>query len=259
MKITLISGAASGLGKEFAKLYFKDNNNLLLIDIDIDGLNKLKEELEKENKNNLTIDIYKIDLTSLTELNKLKDYIISKSYFINNLVNSAGFGDREDFIKMDINKEISLTNLNCNALLYLTHLVIKDMVKNKEGHIINVSSIAGFMSGPFMSTYHASKAYVLLLSESIGYEVKKDNVKVLTLCPGPFNSNFVKLAHNDYTFKKIKPLEASKVALLAYKASIKGKKLLITGFKNKLTIFILRLFPRSLIVKVSAKTMKEDA
>ena len=110
-----------------------------------------------------------------------------------------------------------------------------------EGHIINVSSIAGFIPGPYMCTYHASKGYVLLLSESIEYELAKYNVKVLTLCPGPFKSNFVKLAHNDYTFK----------------ASKKGKRLLITGVKNKLTIFVTRFFPRRLVTFSSAKTMKE--
>lgn len=258
MKITLISGAASGLGKEFSELYFKDNNNLLLVDINKEGLEKIKTSLENKNKN-LLIDIYPCDLSKIEELKKLEKYVKERKYFVNNLVNSAGFGDREDFIKMDIDKQIKMTEVDCNALLFLSRVFIENMVKNKEGHIINVSSIAGFMSGPYMATYHASKAYVLLLSEAIGYEVRKDNVKVLTLCPGPFNSNFVKNAHNDYTFSKIKPFEAKEVALKAYKASKKGKKLLITGFKNKLTVFITRFFPRSLVTSVSAKTMKEDA
>ena len=78
------------------------------------------------------------------------------------------------------------------------------MLENNEGHIINVASIAAFMPGPFMCTYHATKAYLLLLGEAISYEIRKSNVKLLTLCPGPFLSEFVKKAHNDYTFKKIK-------------------------------------------------------
>ena len=258
MKITLISGAASGLGKEFAKLYLKDKNNLLLVDINEEGLNKTKEELTSLNSS-LTIDIFKCDLSNIGEIKKLVNYTKEHNYFVNNLVNSAGFGDREDFLKMDIEKNIKLNHVNCDALLYLSRVYGEEMAKNKEGHIINVSSIAGFMAGPYMCTYHASKAYVLLLSESIGYELKKHNVHVLTLCPGPFNSNFVKKAHNDYTFKKIKPFEANEVALKGYKASLKNKKILITGLKNKLTVFITRLFSRSLVTSVSAKTMKEDA
>ncbi len=259
MNITLISGAASGLGKEFAHLYFKDNNNLLLVDINKEDLENLKTSLDKQNDNNLLIDIYVCDCSNMDELKRLNEYCKDRKYFVDNLINSAGFGDREDFLKMDIDKQIKMSEVNCNALLYLCRVMGEEMAKNKEGHIINVSSIAGFMSGPYMCTYHATKAYVLLLSESIGYELKKHNVHVLTLCPGPFNSDFVKKAHNDYTFKKIKPFEAKKVAELAYKASKKNKKLLITGFKNKVTVFITRFFPRSFVTKVSASTMKEDA
>ena len=132
------------------------------------------------------------------------------------------------------------------------------MLKHNEGHIINVGSIAGFVPGPYMCTYHACKGYVLLLGEAISYELRKTNVKLLTLCPGPFLSNFVKLAHNDYTFQKIKPISAEEVAKFAYKKSLKGKSLAIVGFKNKLTVFASRFVPRSFVTKTSAKTMKKE-
>ena len=84
-------------------------------------------------------------------------------------------------------------------------------------------------------------------------------VKLLTLCPGPFNSEFVSKAGNDYTFKKIKPIEASEVAAYGYKKSLQGKSIAIVGFKNKLTVFATRFAPRSFITKTSAKTMKKGA
>lgn len=258
MKYTLITGSASGLGKEFAYLYAKDKENLILVDQNALALDDLRKELNQKYPD-IDIKLYAIDLSNM---NNIKDFlfaILKEDIVVTRLINSAGFGDREDFINMDIEKQIKMSEVNCNALLYLCHYFGKEMAKHKSGHIINVSSIAGFMSGPYMCTYHASKGYVLLLSESIGYELKKYGVKVLTLCPGPFKSNFVKLAHNDYTFKKLKPLEAKDVAKKAYKASRRGKKLLITGVKNKLTVFITRFFPRSLITKVSAKSMKEGA
>ena len=256
MEHTLITGSASGLGLEFAKLYGKDNHNLILVDLNKEGLEKAKQELTSIN-NKIDIVTYKCDLSSMSELKSLTKFLDEKNYYISYLINSAGFGDREDFVKMNIDKQIKMSEVNCNALLYLCHYCGCKMAMARDGHIINVSSIAGFIPGPYMCTYHATKGYVLLLSESIGYELKKYNVKVLTLCPGPFKSNFVKLAHNDYTFKKIKPFEASEVALKAYKASKKGKRLLITGVKNKLTIFVTRLFPRRLVTFSSAKTMKE--
>ncbi len=257
MKVTLITGAASGLGYEFAKLFAKDNNNLLLVDINSEGLNNAKNEISKLNPN-ITIDLMIADLSDTNELKKVYNYTKEKDYFINNLVNSAGFGDRCDFKDMDIDKQITMTNVDCNALLYFTRVYLDDMLKHNEGHIINIASIAGFLPGPYMCTYHACKAYVLLLGEAISYEIRKTKVKLLTQCPGPFLSNFVKLAHNDYTFEKIKPVSAEKVATFGYKKSLKGKSLAIVGFKNKMTVFAAKLAPRRLVTSSSAKTMKKE-
>ncbi len=257
MKTTLITGAANGLGKEFAKLYAKDNNNLLLVDIDEQALNQVKQELNQEFQN-IEIDTILADLSLKEDLRKVFEYTQSKKYFVNNLLNCAGFGDRTDFKDMDVEKQLKMTDVDCNALLYFTRVYLDDMLANNEGHIINIASIAGFLPGPYMCTYHACKGFVLLLGESISYELRKTNVKLLTLCPGPFMSKFVEKAHNDYTFSKIKPVSAAKVASFGYKKSLKGKRLAIVGLKNKLTIFITRFFPRSIVTASSAKTMKKN-
>ena len=255
MKITLITGASSGLGLELARIYAKNNNNLLVVARSEDKLVNIKKEIEQEY--NVFVDYKVIDVSKKEELSNLYQYTKEKDYFINNLVNNAGFGDREDFIDMDIDKQMQMTEVNCNAVLYLTKVFLNNMLLNNEGHIINVCSIAAFMPAPYMCTYHATKAFVLYLGEAISYEIRKSNVKLLTLCPGPFTSNFVNLAHNDYTFKKIKPISALKVANFAYKKSIKGKKLAIVGFKNKLTVFACRFFPRSFVTMISAKNIKK--
>ena len=255
MKITLITGASSGLGLELARIYAKNNNNLLLVARSEDKLINIKKEIEQEY--NVFVDYKVIDVSKKEELSNLYQYTKEKDYLINNLVNNAGFGDREDFIDMDIDKQMQMTDVNCNAVLYLTKVFLNNMLLNNEGHIINVCSIAAFMPAPYMCTYHATKAFVLYLGEAISYEIRKSNVKLLTLCPGPFTSNFVNLAHNDYTFKKIKPISALKVANFAYKKSIKGKKLAIVGFKNKLTVFACRFFPRSFVTMISAKNIKK--
>ena len=256
MKITFITGAANGLGKEFAGLYGKDNNNLLLVDIDEVALNSVKEELGTQYPN-IFIDTFVADLAKEEELKRVYAYTIEKGYFVNNVVNAAGFGDRCDFKDMDIDKQLKMTYVDCNAVLYFTKVFLDEMLKQDEGHIINVASIAAFMPAPYMCTYHACKSYVLLLGEAISYEIRKTNVKLLTLCPGPFMSKFVELAHNDYTFKKIKPISAYKVAEFGYKKSLKGKSLAIVGFKNRLTIFASRFVPRSFVTSTSAKTMKK--
>ena len=257
MKITLITGAANGLGKSFAKLYAKDNNNLLLVDIDKEALSSCKEELQTQFPNVL-VDTFVADLNDVNQLKEVYKYTLEKEYFVNNLVNSAGFGDRCDFKEMNIDKQIAMTNVDCNALLYFTRVFLDNMLANDEGHIINVASIAGFLPGPYMCTYHACKGYVLLLGEAISYELRKTNVKLLTLCPGPFLSKFVEKAHNDYTFSKIKPISSDKVAEYGYKKSLKGKSLAIVGFKNKLTILASKFAPRALVTSSSAKTMKKE-
>lgn len=256
MKITFITGAANGLGKEFAVLYGKDNNNLLLVDIDKVALDSVKLELN-EMYPNIVIDTFIADLSKEEELKKVYEYTLNKGYFVNNVVNAAGFGDCCDFKDMDIDKQLKMTNVDCNAVLYFTKVFMDKMLQENEGHIINVASIAAFMPAPYMCTYHACKSYVLLLGEAISYEIRKTNVKLLTLCPGPFMSKFVELAHNDYTFKKIKPVTAKKVAEFGYKKSLKGKSLAIVGFKNRLTIFAARFAPRKFVTKTSAKTMKK--
>ncbi len=256
MKTTLITGAANGLGYEFACIYAKDNNNLLLVDIEenklIEKVNELKENFK------VNVDYIVADLSNKDELKKVYNYTLEKDYFVNNLVNCAGFGDRCDFVDMNIDKQLAMTDVDCNALLYFTKVFLDKMLKENEGHIINIASIAAFMPGPFMCTYHACKAYVLLLGEALSYEIRKSNVKLLTLCPGPFLSEFVKKAHNDYTFKKIKPVTARKVAQFGYKKSIKGKSMAIVGFKNRLTVFACRFFPRKMVTMVSAKNMKKE-
>lgn len=257
MNITLITGAANGLGKEFSYLFAENNNNLLLVDIDIKDLNFVKVDLQKRYPN-LVIKTLIKDLSDINALKEIYNYTVEQNYFVNNLVNCAGFGDRLDFKDMNIDKQITMTNVNCNALLYLTKVFLDNMLKNNTGHIINVSSIAGFIPGPYMCTYHAAKSYVLSLGEAIAYEIRKTNVKLLTLCPGPFLSQFVKKAHNDYTFSKIKPISARSVAKYGYKKAMKGKSLAIVGFKNKFTIFITRFFPRCLVTSISAKTIKKE-
>ena len=255
-KFTLITGASSGLGKELAKLYAKDKNNLLLVARNLDSLNKLKEEVDSLYK--VEVDVLSKDLSNLNEVKEIKDYVLKKGYFINNLVNNAGFGDTKDFVDMDIDFNIKLNEVNINALMYLTHFFLKDMLKNDEGHIINVASVAGFLPSPHMSTYHASKAYIIYLTEAISEEIKKSKVKVLAVCPGPFESNFVNVAHNYKTFETIKPMTTEYVAKKTYKVSLKGKKVVyVLPFKSKLLSIAPRFFTRKFVNYVAGKTLEE--
>ncbi len=255
MKVTLITGATGGLGKAFTEIYAKNKNDLFLVSTKEDKLIELKKEIE--SKYGVNVYYLSADLSDKSALKKVYDYAKVQGFFVNNLVNNAGFGDRCDFKDMDVDLQLKMVDVNCNALLYFTRVFLTDMLKNNEGHIINVGSIAGFVPGPYMCTYHATKAFVLNLGESVAHEIRKSKVKLLTLCPGPFESGFVSKAHNDYTFEKIKPVPASKVAEYAYKQSLKGKRIAIVGFGNKLTCFAPRFFSRKFVASISAGTLKK--
>ena len=256
-KYTLITGASSGLGLELAKLYGKDGNNLLLISTNKANLEKAKKELENEVK--VEIEVLALDLSNPDNFDKVKKFTDSHKIRVTNLVNCAGFGDRTDFVDMDIEKQMKMVELNCNAPMYLMHAYLKDMINAKEGHILNISSIAAFVPGPYMSTYHATKAFLTNLSEGVARELKGTGVKLTTINPGPFESGFVKKAGNDYTFSKIKPISAQKVAKISYKCMMKGKLFKVIGFKNNLMMLLTRFVPRKLVTNTSANQIKNKA
>lgn len=257
-RITLITGAGGGLGKEFAGLYAKEGNALCLVDVDQKGLDETESFVLNKNKD-CKIEKVVADLSDKEELKKVFAFTKEKGYFVNNLVNGAGFGDCCDFKDMNIDKQLKMTDVNCNALLYFTRVYLDEMLANKEGHIINISSIAGFVPGPYMCTYHATKSFVLNLGEALAVELKGTGVHILTLAPGPFTSKFLSKAHNDYTFSKIKPNSAFEVASYGLKMSKKGKTLAVVGLKNKITVFVPRFFSRKFVAKCSAGTIKKGA
>ena len=129
MKITLITGASSGLGKSFSELYAKDNNNLLLVGTNLERLQETARVAQEINKD-IFIDIYRADLSNLNELEGLVKYTKDKEYFVNNLVNNAGFGDQNSLYDMNLEFQVKMTQVNCIAPLYLMKSYLNEMVDN---------------------------------------------------------------------------------------------------------------------------------
>ena len=164
------------------------------------------------------------------------------------LINNAGFGAFGNFIETDLDKEISLINTNITAVHILTKLYLKDMVKKNRGHIVNVASIAGFMPGPLMESYYASKAYVIRLTEGIRAELKKakSNVKLSLLCPGPVDTNFNKVAGVKFNLHS---LSSEKVAKYAIKKMLKGKFMIVPGIHIKILRILSKISPNNITSK----------
>ena len=248
----LITGATSGIGREFVKLFALDGYNIVLTSTSKELLDKEKKELENKYKD---IKIYTIakDLSKEDSAKEIYEELEKEKINVSILINNAGFGDFGKLVDSDIEKNNNLLMVNNNSLVKLSYYFGKAMAKRKKGKILNVGSIAAFQGGPYMATYYASKAFVVSFSEALREELKNDNVVVSCLCPGPTRTNFEKNANlqKSYMFKKMDTCSAEYVARIGYNALMKGKSLVTSGFPNKIVVFLTRLSPRIINATVS--------
>ena len=243
MKV-LLTGASSGIGKEMAKILNKKGYDLVLVARDEEKLKDVKNELEKEKSKN-NIEIISMDLSK--EENCIE--LCKRVRNVDILINNAGFGDCGNFTKTDLEKEIKMIKTNIVAYHILMKEYLKEMKEKNSGKILNVASIAGFMPGPLMATYYATKSYVVKLSESVREELKKEksNVKISILCPGPVETNFNKVANVKF---KIKEANSQDVAKYAIKKMEQGKFYIVPGLDIKFAKIGVKIFPTNLVAKV---------
>ena len=241
----LITGASSGLGKDFAFKLSNMGYDLILVSRNKKELNEVASNL----KTNVQIETY--DLSN--EENCIK--LFNKHKKIDLLINNAGFGLFGEFSKTNLDKELNMIDLNVKAVHILTKLYLKEMIKKDSGKILNVASIAGFMPGPLMTTYYSTKNYVVRFSESIREELKrkKSKVQISILCPGPVDTNFNKVADVEFA---LKGLSSEYVAKYAINKFFKGKFYIVPGWKIKLARFGAKLAPASFVAKISYNMQK---
>lgn len=241
----LITGASSGIGRDMARELSKKGYDLVLVARDLDKLNEVKKELEAK------IEIVCMDISNVDNCKKLYEQYKD----IDILINNAGFGDCGYFYKTNLEKEISMINTNIVAYHVLTKLYLQDMKQKNSGKILNVASIAGFMPGPLMATYYATKNYVVRLSEAIREELnkQKSKVQISILCPGPVDTNFNKVADVEFA---LKGLSSEYVAKYGIKKFLKGKFYIIPGWKIKLAKIGCKIAPTNLVSKISYNMQK---
>ncbi len=248
----LITGASSGIGSELAKQFARDKINLVLVARRRDRLDVLADGLNK--KYGITVEVIGADLTDAAKRQQIFDRLQQKNISIDYLVNNAGFGDNGPFMDCDWNKQQAMIELNISALSHLTRLFLPQLMQQKSGGILNVASTAGFLPGPNMAVYYASKAYVLSFTEAIAQEVKNSGIKVSALCPGPVKTEFMEVAgiENAKMFNPLTTLSAQKVSLIGYRGLMRGKVVNISGLTMKIMIHSLRTSPRAMTRKLSA-------
>lgn len=245
--IALITGASSGIGRDMARILNNLNYDIIITARNEESLKELKKELNEKNNNK--VDIYLADLSKEEECLKIYNEVKEKYQNIDLLINNAGFGLCGKMINTDLETEMKMIDTNIKAVHILTKMFLKDMVQRDSGRILNVASVAAFMAGPLMATYYASKNYVLRFSQAIKEELKKDksNVKISVLCPGPVNTNFNKVANVKFALKS---LSSEYVAKYAINKTLKGKFLIIPGWKIKTTRFLSKISPDTISTKI---------
>lgn len=243
----LVTGASSGIGREMAKILSDMGYDLILVA----RRKKKLEELKKQLTTKVTI--INLDISSTYNCMKLYDKV--KKEDIDIVINNAGFGLFGEFTETSLDKELDMIDTNIKAVHTLTKLFLKDFKEKDSGYILNVSSSAAFLSGPLMSTYYATKGYVLKLTEAIYEELRREdsNVYIGALCPGPVDTEFNDVANVKFS---IQSLNSHDVAEYAINQMFKRKLIIIPGWKMKFIIFS-RLLPRKLLLRIDYNIQKK--
>lgn len=246
----LVTGASSGIGRDLAREFAKRKYDLILVARDVEKLESLKNELISKYK--INAEYISLDLS--VERNCIDLYEKIKNIDI--LVNNAGLGDFGRFWKTDLSKDLTIIETNIRSVHILTKLYLKDMKERDSGKILNVASIAGFMPGPLMATYYASKNYVVRLSEAIREELHKEksNVKISILCPGPVKTNFNNVANVKF---EIQSLTSEYVAKYTVNQFLKNKFYIVPGFTIKCVKFFSKIVPTPILAKCSYHMQKK--
>jgi short-subunit dehydrogenase len=251
MKTALITGASSGIGLEFAKVFASKKNNLILVARNEEKLKGLANELIAAH--GVSVKVIPSDLSKMEEVQKVYDTCTKENIQVEYLVNNAGLGDYGFFAESDWSKTEKMIDLNVKSLTKMCRLFLTDMIQRKSGKILNVASTAAFQPGPTMAVYYATKSYVLLFSEAIYNELKGTGVHVTCVCPGATESGFQASARlEESKLVKGKKLPTSaEVALFGYKAMLKNKMTAIHGIKNYIMANSVRFAPRKMVASIA--------
>tara|TARA_R110001583_G_scaffold25945_2_gene93727 strand:+ start:1644 stop:2432 length:789 start_codon:yes stop_codon:yes gene_type:complete len=248
-KTALITGASTGIGKELAIIHAKTGGNLVIIARNESKLNNLKQELEQKYK--VKVVVITKDLSDINASKEIYAEVKKKNIEIEYLINNAGFGALGKFHELELDRQISMINLNIISLTALTHLFLPDFVKRNSGKILNTSSTASFMPGPLQAVYFATKAYVTFFSNALSEELNDTNITVTNLMPGATESEFGATSGMDKTEMFKETATAYSVAIDGYNGMQKGKIDVISGLKpmQKLMMAMIPFMPKKMVLK----------
>lgn len=252
---TLITGASEGLGREFAILAAAEGRDLILAARQAQKMERLADELRARHK--IAVEVIVTDLTDPEAVELLWRRAATRRR-IDVLVNNAGLSSYGLFQDSDFTREDQSVRVNVLALTILMKRAVAHMLAAGGGRILNLGSVSGFAPGPGMAVYHATKAYVLSLSEAVAEELRGTSVTVTAFCPGATATSFAKGAGLEGTrlFDPRRIPSARKTARAGWRAMLAGRRIRVTGIGNWLFTLIPKVVPRSLMPRITALFLK---
>jgi short-subunit dehydrogenase len=252
--VTLITGASSGIGAELARVFAANGHELVLVARRQDRLDELAAEIAASGRSRPTV--LTIDLGERGAVERITAELTPRGLEPEIVVNNAGFGLVGPAAELSRDKQLAMIDLNIRALTELS-LAFVDSLARHRGGILNVASIAAFMPGPEMAVYYASKAYVLSFTEALHQELAHRGIRVTALCPGPVPTEFQTRAGLRLRgSQRFLALPARQVAQVGYDAFMRGQRVVIAGFGNRLAVALLRLLPNALVMPMIERHMR---
>lgn len=251
-KVALVTGASSGIGEEFARQLSQKGYDVVIVARRRDRLEHLAQEIAEGGRE---AEVIEADLSRPEGVAQVVERLQKGDVGV--LVNNAGFGTNGDFAALPIERELQEVDLNVRALTQLSHVGLQSMKEHGKGIIINVASTGAYQPVPYMSTYAATKAYVLSFSEGLHEEAKEYGVTVTCLCPGGTRTEFQEVAGvTERSIPSFAFMSSEAVVRHALKAAKRGSAIATPGILNKATSNMPRLTPRFLVRKISGRMFK---
>ncbi|MBS3649833.1 SDR family NAD(P)-dependent oxidoreductase [Pseudaminobacter sp. 19-2017] len=239
---TVVTGASSGIGRALAQVIAREGGPIVLIGRSPEGLSAAAAEVRKAGGEPFVLEL---DLSLIDAPQKIEDFVAAHGLFCDVLVNSAGYGLRGAAATLPIEDQLGIVDLNIRALTDLTLRLISGMAARRRGGVINLSSVAGALPGPYMALYYASKAFVRSFSLALHQELAPSGVTVTCVAPGPVRTRFLDRAGAGTAglFRILPELDADDVAEQAWRGFKSGKRLIVPGISAKLTTLAASLIP----------------
>jgi hypothetical protein len=255
-RVTLITGAAAGIGAELARVFASQGHRLALVDRNGHGLAALARDITAAGGAAPVVIVCDLERTDACD--SIARALAREAVEVEYLVNNAGFGLFGHAVELDRATQLGIIAVNIRALTDLS-LRFSDQLIRHRGGILNLGSLAGFLPGPGMAVYYASKAYVLSFSEALRAELAPRGVRVTTLCPGSVASEFQQRAGIGPGLEhEILKLSARDVALAGYRGLMANKRAVLPGLGMKIIPLLLRLFPRGFIAAAVARVQLRE-